>query len=140
MGTPSSRKIQMTLSFELSACKPEDSELFFSYDSKDIAKAKSICAECPIKRQCLESALDNQELFGTWGGVSYMELRQTRSVDINNEYKEYSSQIRCPWCGPHSTKYLEVVKKRQDRTQIRCSKCDLTWVAKKSISKKKRNF
>jgi len=131
----------MTLSSDKApACSIETSELFYSYDPKDIKEAKEICDSCPLKRVCLETALSNSEIFGVWGGASYSELRLAQSVDINGELKEYDTPIKCPWCGPHSTKHLEVDKKRRGGTQIYCTNCNLTWITKKHITKKKRNF
>lgn len=122
------------------ACSIETSELFYSYDPKDIKQAKSICDTCPLKRECLETALNSSEIFGVWGGVSYTDLRISQSLDINGEKKEYDSPIRCLWCGPHSTKYLEPLRRKRGGTEIQCTNCGLTWISKKIITKKKRNF
>lgn len=115
---------------------------FFSYKPEVIKQAKGICDECPIKRICLEKALENEERFGVWGGASELELRVAQSVDINGEKKDYGRGFptRCPWCGPHSTKFLEVVKKKRSGTEVTCTNCNLTWFTKKAINKKKRNF
>lgn len=43
-------------------------ELFFSEQLDDIARAKEFCAECPVKAQCLAGALARQEPWGVWGG------------------------------------------------------------------------
>lgn len=32
--------------------------------------AKKICADCPVKAECLKWALDNDERQGVWGGLS----------------------------------------------------------------------
>jgi WhiB family redox-sensing transcriptional regulator len=37
--------------------------------------AKRICAKCPVREECLEWALQNQERFGVWGGKSERERR-----------------------------------------------------------------
>lgn len=42
--------------------------LFFSDDLVDIARAKAICAKCPIANECLAGALDRAEPWGVWGG------------------------------------------------------------------------
>ncbi len=42
--------------------------LFFSEELQDIARAKRICAECPVMEQCLEGALARKEPLGVWGG------------------------------------------------------------------------
>jgi WhiB family transcriptional regulator, redox-sensing transcriptional regulator len=43
--------------------------LFFSDDPVDIARAKAICARCPIRRRCLDAALERDEPHGVWGGA-----------------------------------------------------------------------
>ncbi|HUQ63593.1 MAG TPA: WhiB family transcriptional regulator [Acidimicrobiales bacterium] len=42
--------------------------LFYSEQLDDIARAKSICAECPVQEACFEGALARREPFGVWGG------------------------------------------------------------------------
>jgi len=42
--------------------------LFFSEQLDDIARAKSICAPCPIREMCFEQALTRREPYGVWGG------------------------------------------------------------------------
>ena len=44
------------------------SGLFSSEELQDIAKAKQICALCPVMAQCLEGALERREPWGVWGG------------------------------------------------------------------------
>ncbi len=43
-------------------------ELFFSEQLDDIARAKAICAECPVRQTCFEGALARREPYGVWGG------------------------------------------------------------------------
>jgi WhiB family redox-sensing transcriptional regulator len=35
-----------------------------------IARAKAVCASCPVIQQCREHALAVQEPYGIWGGLS----------------------------------------------------------------------
>jgi WhiB family transcriptional regulator, redox-sensing transcriptional regulator len=49
-------------------CHSADPELFFSEDEIKVADAKSLCGECPVRKQCLEGALSRQEPVGVWGG------------------------------------------------------------------------
>ena len=42
--------------------------LFFSDDVIDIARAKAICAKCPLTASCLSGALEREEPWGVWGG------------------------------------------------------------------------
>jgi WhiB family redox-sensing transcriptional regulator len=43
-------------------------ELFFSEDLYDIARAKHLCSTCPLRQACLEAALARREPCGVWGG------------------------------------------------------------------------
>ncbi|MGH9128215.1 MAG: WhiB family transcriptional regulator [Acidimicrobiales bacterium] len=47
--------------------------LFFSESIEDIARAKSICALCPLAEPCLEGALERQEPWGVWGGQLFSD-------------------------------------------------------------------
>ena len=39
-------------------------------------EAKSICAVCPVRVQCLQHAIDTDERHGIWGGMTPDERRQ----------------------------------------------------------------
>jgi WhiB family redox-sensing transcriptional regulator len=64
------------------ACKGEDPELFFGPFAEFVttrqqreAKAKAICARCPVRAECLEFALGTGEAYGVWGGAGEYERR-----------------------------------------------------------------
>ena len=40
-----------------------------------IARAKSFCAECPVRTDCLDAALTRQEPWGVWGGELFVNGR-----------------------------------------------------------------
>ena len=42
--------------------------LFFSDHVVDIARAKAMCALCPLSTECLQGALEREEPWGVWGG------------------------------------------------------------------------
>lgn len=52
-------------------CRSADNLDVF-YPNKDdfdaIRAAKNICRQCPVVTECLQTALDNGEPFGIWGG------------------------------------------------------------------------
>lgn len=54
-------------------CYNVDAEIFFSEDESMVALAKALCAECPVKAQCLAGALSRQEPCGVWGGELFNE-------------------------------------------------------------------
>ena len=41
-------------------------------------EAKRICSTCEVRRECLEFALENDERFGIWGGLSEPERRRLK--------------------------------------------------------------
>jgi WhiB family transcriptional regulator, redox-sensing transcriptional regulator len=49
-------------------CRKFDAELWFAETPQDIEEAKALCALCPMRPQCLASALERQEPWGVWGG------------------------------------------------------------------------
>lgn len=59
-------------------CAQTDPEAFFPEKGGSTKAAKKICAMCTEKFQCLEYALDNNEKFGIWGGLSERERRKLR--------------------------------------------------------------
>lgn len=50
-------------------CQIGDPNLWFAIDAGEIERAKTLCASCPIRRECLAAALQRQEPWGVWGGV-----------------------------------------------------------------------
>jgi WhiB family redox-sensing transcriptional regulator len=60
----------------LGKCRDMDPSVFFPSDGVGVRTAQLICAECPMKSQCLEYALDNRMDDGVWGGTSERERRR----------------------------------------------------------------
>ncbi|HWL61105.1 MAG TPA: WhiB family transcriptional regulator [Microbacteriaceae bacterium] len=59
-------------------CAQTDPEAFFPEKGGSTRDAKRICASCEVKAECLEYALQNDERFGIWGGLSERERRRLR--------------------------------------------------------------
>lgn len=51
-------------------CAEIGGDLWFPEESCVGNDAKSICEGCPVQFECLETALENNEKFGIWGGLS----------------------------------------------------------------------
>ena len=65
------------------ACRHSDPELFFPVAARgpalrQLARAKRVCASCPVRIDCLEYALQSGQGFGVWGGASEQERRLMR--------------------------------------------------------------
>lgn len=71
--------------YDQAACKGMNPEIFFPErgEASEARKAKRVCEKCPVKRQCLQTAIINKETRGIWGGLSGRRLRfaiRTRSI------------------------------------------------------------
>jgi WhiB family redox-sensing transcriptional regulator len=59
-------------------CAQTGADFFFPEPGSSVREAKRICGMCPIRSVCLEYALDNDERFGVWGGLSEKERLELR--------------------------------------------------------------
>lgn len=56
---------------ERAACASLDPELFFPEVGDDfVADAQRVCQSCPVRMECLVSAVVNKERYGIWGGFT----------------------------------------------------------------------
>lgn len=59
-------------------CAQTDPEAFFPEKGGSTRDAKRICTTCDVRSECLEYALQNDERFGIWGGLSERERRKLK--------------------------------------------------------------
>jgi WhiB family redox-sensing transcriptional regulator len=57
-------------------CAGVDPEIFFPHrgDSADLARA--VCRGCPVASECLSYAIDTDQRFGIWGGLTPAQRRR----------------------------------------------------------------
>jgi WhiB family transcriptional regulator, redox-sensing transcriptional regulator len=70
----------------LARCADQDPDLFFPVGSSGPAlrqtmRAKAVCAQCPVRAECLAWALDTGQPHGVWGGLDEQEREQLRGAD-----------------------------------------------------------
>ncbi|MGW3468626.1 WhiB family transcriptional regulator [Saccharopolyspora spinosa] len=63
---------------ERALCAQTDPEAFFPEKGGSTREAKRICAGCEVRSECLEYALQHDERFGIWGGLSERERRKLK--------------------------------------------------------------
>jgi WhiB family redox-sensing transcriptional regulator len=51
-------------------CRHEP-DLFFAESPDDVRLAKMLCAQCPVRAECLAGALRRGEPWGVWGGALF---------------------------------------------------------------------
>lgn len=61
-----------------SLCAQTDPEAFFPDKGGSTREAKRVCRSCEVRSECLEYALENDERFGIWGGMSERERRRLK--------------------------------------------------------------
>ena len=63
---------------ERALCAQTDPEAFFPEKGGSTREAKKVCVSCEVRTECLEYALENDERFGIWGGLSERERRKLK--------------------------------------------------------------
>lgn len=63
---------------ERSLCASTDPEAFFPEKGGSTREAKRVCQGCEVRPECLKYALENDERFGVWGGLSERERRKLK--------------------------------------------------------------
>ena len=59
-------------------CAQTDPEAFFPEKGGSTREAKKVCRSCEVRAECLEYALEHDERFGIWGGLSERERRRIK--------------------------------------------------------------
>ncbi|WP_205315465.1 WhiB family transcriptional regulator [Nonomuraea lactucae] len=62
------------------ACQAMDPELFFPISlegpgREQVQRAKAVCRGCPVRRPCLDYAMDTRQTDGVWGGTDPSQRR-----------------------------------------------------------------
>jgi WhiB family redox-sensing transcriptional regulator len=63
-------------------CAQTDPEAFFPEKGGSTKPSKKICAGCEVRAECLAYALDHDERFGVWGGLSERERRRLKATPV----------------------------------------------------------
>ncbi len=70
----------------LAVCRGTDPDLFFPVGTTgqalvQIARAKEVCDECPVRVECLDYALATNQDSGIWGGLDEEQRRSIRRLN-----------------------------------------------------------
>lgn len=114
------------------ACAGRDPELFFPLPQQQnmIKRAKNICARCPVRRQCLEFAIETRSDHGIFGATLPEERRTIRYFGSNPVdmylgmrescgsfagYKQHErySEPKCPSCVNAERVYRQGLRDRR---------------------------
>lgn len=82
-------------------CKA-DPDVMYGTSDASVERAKSICRGCPVMEQCAQWALENRELYGTWGGLSERERikilrRRGARIPVHDEPPKPERTLHTLW-------------------------------------------
>ena len=62
-------------------CAQTDPDVFYPVKGGSTRDAKRICQRCPVIAACSQWALDHDERYGVWGGMSEWDRRRLKHGD-----------------------------------------------------------
>lgn len=71
-------------------CSGGDPDLWFASGAQEHKLAKRVCRQCPVRRQCLEYAMDEPVDHGVWGGLTERERRRWRRRAGTTGWRDYA--------------------------------------------------
>lgn len=84
---------------ERGLCSQTDPEAFFPDKGGSTREAKKVCLQCEVRDECLQYAIDNDERFGVWGGLTERERRALRRPSA----RALPALVEQPAVAPSST-------------------------------------
>ena len=67
------------------ACTSIGIDVMYATSAQGVAIAKAQCFGCPVRAECLAYALDQNEVFGVWGGTDPEERKQLREENEDGD-------------------------------------------------------
>lgn len=123
--------------------KPKNAEYienFFANKPAQQWEAKKLCNSCPVRKQCVQWALNEKQLWGIWGGLDYKEIRRTLSVNWEGQEMRHKRFPLCPYCKA-KTKFLKSdTIERPDGGRwstmriVTCNSCGFVWQSRTSAN------
>lgn len=113
---------------------------FFSKEPKEKYDAKNLCFGCPVRRQCLQWALEHRQIWGIWGGKDEVEIRRALSVSYKGEEARRRRYPHCPFCGARPSKLettsVEIPGGGRWTTAkiVSCTVCEFSWRSRTSVN------
>lgn len=116
-------------------------DYFFSEEPEEIAVAKELCSICPVRKECLQTALNNKEVWGIWGGRDEVEIRNTLSLNSDSQEVRRLREGIAPIClnceAPTEALSIEEVDvpgggRWTTKKVVTCSECGFNWSSRTS--------
>lgn len=123
--------------------KPENlpmQDAFFSAEATEKYAAKNLCFECPVRKDCVQWAIENKVIWGIWGGRDENEIRRTLSVDAEGNEVRRGRYPQCLYCGARTSKLSTRIIDLPDGGRwttarvVDCTACGFTWRSRSSAN------
>lgn len=113
---------------------------FFANKPSQQRAALKLCEACPVRKECLQDALEEKQTWGVWGGLTYKKLRRTLSVNWEGQEMRHKRFPLCPYCSAKtsslSSKTIDRPTKGRWATMkvVECSDCGFSWQSRTSAN------
>jgi WhiB family redox-sensing transcriptional regulator len=118
----------------------EKIEYFFSKKPSEKYEAKNLCFECPVRKECMQWALEHRMIYGIWGGKDEIEVRRALSVSYLGEETRRRRFPNCPYCSARPSKLeiaiVDLPKGGRWSTAriVYCTECNFSWRRRTSVN------
>jgi WhiB family redox-sensing transcriptional regulator len=113
---------------------------FFSYDPARASAAKKLCFSCPVRKDCIKWALENNQIWGIWGGKDEQEIRRTLSVNADGAEIRRDRYPQCLYCGARTSRLNPIIAENPDGGRwttvrlVECLDCGFVWRSRTSAN------
>lgn len=126
-----------------SCARPENKKSinwFFSKDFSEKYAAKNMCFSCPVRKNCLQWALEHRQIWGIWGGKDEVDIRRALSVSFKGEETRRRRFPNCPYCTARPSKLDTSIEQLPDGGRwttakvVTCNECGFAWRSRTSVN------
>lgn len=113
---------------------------FFANKPSQQFEAKKLCGACPVRAECTKWALETKQVWGTWGGLDYKEIRRTLSVNWEGQEMRHKRFPLCPYCKAKTEHLTTSTIDRPNggrwstMKMVECTNCKFNWQSRTSAN------
>jgi WhiB family redox-sensing transcriptional regulator len=118
----------------------DKTNFFFSTKQNERHQAKNLCFACPVRKDCIQWALESKQLWGIWGGRDEYEIRRILSVTWDGQEVRKNRFPTCPYCSAPTMKLSTKTVKRpgggrwSTMRMVECADCGFEWQSRTSAN------
>jgi len=115
-------------------------ENFFANKPAQQQPALKLCNSCPVRKECLQSALEDKQVWGIWGGLTPKKIRRTLSINWDGQEMRHKRFPLCPYCKAKTSSLKSRTIDRPTKGRwatmkiVDCSDCGFSWQSRTSAN------